>query len=72
MSVNGVSSAQLCVRSRVPQGSVLDPLLFTMFINDLHESIQDATVDIFADNLLSQSSHCTNVGTIQANLQLSA
>ena len=73
VSVKGVSSAQLCICSGVPQGSVLGPLLFTMFINDLPESIWEATVDIFADDTtLSQSGHYTNVSVVQASLQLSA
>ena len=50
----------------------MGPLLFTMFINDLPESIQDATVDIFADDTtLSQLSHYTNVSAILANFQIS-
>ena len=34
----------------VPQGSVLGPILFLLFINDIHNSLDNITIKLFADD----------------------
>ena len=47
--LNGCSSQFIPVTSGVPQGSVLGPVLFTMFVNDI-PSIVSSPVFMFADD----------------------
>ena len=52
--LNGTSSESFTVQSGVPQGSVLGPLLFLIYINDLENGIK-SKVKFFADDTMVYS-----------------
>ena len=55
--VNDTVSYRIEVTHRVPQGSVVGPLLFLIYINDLNEAISHSKIYHFADDTSILFSH---------------
>ena len=60
--VNGVKSDIDDISCGVPQGSVLGPLLFLVYVNDIYKAVPDGELKLFADD--------TNLFLSGPNLQL--
>ena len=50
VSINGYDSGLAAINCAVPQGSVLGPLLFLLYRNDLNQAIKFCRVHHFADD----------------------
>ena len=53
----------------IPQGSVLGPSLFLLFMNDMPNAVQDIFINLYADDTLLYYAS-DNITVIQYNLQL--
>ena len=60
--VEGEASSFVDVASGVPQGSVLGPCLFLLYINDLPKNLT-STARLFADDTLCHTNICSNSDT---------
>ena len=69
--INGERSSVAKVKSGVPQGTVLGPLLFLIYINDLPEGVK-STLRLFADDSFLYRIITSSDDTIQLQTDLNA
>lgn len=58
VSANGASSREYPLEYGVAQGSILGPLIFLLYINDLHENVKAGIVINYADDVSLAVSAC--------------
>ena len=67
--INGTLSKKVRMKQGLPQGSVLSPLLFLLFINDIVDTIpEDVEISLFADDAALYTSH-TDINKANRSLQ---
>ncbi len=50
VSLSGAKSKYMNISCGVPQGSILGPLLFILYINDMNHAVRSSTIHHFADD----------------------
>ena len=69
--LNGQSSSWTNVKAGVPQGSILGPLLFLIYINDLADGLSSNTKLFADDTSLFSVIHDSVITTLELNSDLS-
>ena len=69
--LNGQSSSWTNVKTGVPQGSILGPMLFLLYINDLADGLSSNTKRFADDTSLFSVIHDSVIMTLELNSDLS-
>ena len=67
VNVESTFSDPADLKCGVPQGSILGPLLFLLYINDLPQAVSDCDVRLYADDTCISFTH-KNISEIEAKL----
>lgn len=65
VSVNGVHSSKAFLKSGVPQGSVLSPILLNIYSTDMFTAVSDCILYQYADDTLLLTRHLSCSTSIQ-------
>ena len=69
VTIDGKRSDSLMIRQGVPQGSVLGPVLFLLFVNDIPLHLSGSSVDIYAnDATVMASAHFSDIQSLTRRL----
>ena len=66
--VGNTLSREQCISYGVPQGSILGPLLFALYINDMVKTVENCKIHLYADDTVLYFSS-KNPHTVQQKLQ---
>ncbi len=59
INIEGLTSSTLNVKIGVPQGSVLGPLLFIIYVNNIGNNLAHSSFHLYADDMVIYSSALT-------------
>ena len=63
-----ISNAQT-ITIGVPQGTVLGPILFLLYVNDLSNVVKDASINVYADDVVILYASHADIDQVRTNLQ---
>jgi hypothetical protein len=66
--LNNTISKKKFMNIGVPQGTILGPILFLLYVNDLSNVVRNASINIYADDVAIYSSH-SDLNILQNSMQ---